>query len=371
MKIPPTKVVFSEDDRREILQRIDSALAVGYVAMGKNVQELEENFVAYTRSKYAVAVSSGSSALEIIMRTLGVREKEVLVPTNTFLATAVGVLFAGGRIRLVDTAPETFSVSLDELKRRFTKDTVGVIAVHIGGIITPEIENIRAWCDEKGLWLVEDAAHAHGSEWQGKRAGTFGLVGAYSFFATKVMTSGEGGMIVTDDEDLAKKMLLMRNHGKPDPWVSYHTHLGSNWRMSELNAILGLTQLKHLDEFIAWREKTAKLYTEWLQEMPELVPVLPPDRSSWYKYIVLLPKGIDRGTFKQKMKEQGVSLPGEVYEIPLHRQPVLKGMADGEFPLADDVCSRHICLPLYYGMTEDEAKFVFNTLKNVFKEVVK
>ena len=141
--------------------------------------------------------------------------------------------------------------------------------------------------------------------------------------------------------------------------------------MSELNAALGLTQLKRLDEFIAWRRKIADLYTEWLQEVPELTPVLPSARSSWYKYIVLLPRGMDRAILKQRMKEQGVSLSGEVYEIPLHRQPIFQEMADGEFLVAHDVCSRHICLPLYYGMTNDEASFVVNTLNNTLKEVVK
>ena len=363
MRIPPIKVVFPKEDRKEIIQRLDNALAIGYVAMGKNVQEFEEKFSSYIRSKHAIAVSSGSSALEIAMRALDVKDKEVLVPTNTFLATAAGVLLAGGRVRLVDVDPETFSVSLNELKRRVTNNSVGVIVVHVGGIITPEIENIKEWCDRKRLWLIEDAAHAHGSEWNGKRAGTFGLVGTYSFFATKVMTCGEGGMIVTDDEEFAKKVLLMRNHGKPEPWVSYHTHLGSNWRMSEVNAILGLIQLKRLDEFITWREKIVKKYTEMLEDVPDITLVLPQSRSSWYKYIVLLDKDIEKDKLKTEMKQRGVSLAGEVYDIPLHDQPIFKGISNGDFPIADDICRRHICLPLYYGMSEEEAAFVIKTLR--------
>jgi dTDP-4-amino-4,6-dideoxygalactose transaminase len=177
-------------------------------------------------------------------------------------------------------------------------------------------------------------------------------------------------MIVTDGDALAEQARLLRNHGKPQPWVSYHTQLGANWRMSELNAALGLTQLKRLDAFIAWRERVASLYTEGLHELRGLTPVLPPARSSWYKYIVLLPPGVDRARLKQRMKEQGVSLSGEVYEIPLHRQPIFQDVADGEFPVADDVCSRHICLPLYYGMTDDEAGFVVDTLTNTLEEVL-
>ena len=362
MKIPSVKVVFSKEDRKQILQRLDNSLVIGYVAMGKNVQEFEEKFSIYMRCKHAIAVNSGSSAIEIAMRILNVNDKEVLVPTNTFLATAAGVFFAGGRVRLVDVDPETFSVTLEELKRRVTNNTVGVVLVHVGGIITSDIENIKAWCDTKGLWLIEDSAHSHGSEWNGKRAGSFGLAGTYSFFATKVMTCGEGGMIVTENDDFANKVRLMRNHGKPEPWVSYHTYLGSNWRMSEMNAILGLIQLKRLDEFITWREKIAKQYTEMLDDISGVTLVLPQSRSSWYKYIVLLDPDIKRDKLKTEMKQRGVSLAGEVYGIPLHDQPIFKGITKGDFPKANDVCRRHICLPLYYGMTEKEAAFVVKAL---------
>jgi len=364
VKIPPLKVTFSNEDIQTILDRVQEVLSSGMLAQGKYVSEFEKQWADYVGAKHAVAVNSGSSAIEISMRIMSIQSKEVLVPDNTFAATAIGVLAAGGRVRLVDTDPQTFSVRLADLKDLRTSNTVGVIVVHIGGIVTAEIEAIRQWCDEQGLWLFEDCAHAHGSESGGRRAGTFGVAGAYSFFATKVMTTAEGGMIITGDDRLAEQARLLRNHGKPQPWVSYHTSIGYNCRMSELNAILGLSQLARLDEFIKWREKIAGLYTQLLRETPELTPIIPQSRSSWYKYIVLLPKGVSRTKIKQETKEQGVSLAGEVYELPLHRQPIFDGMNSAEFPVADDVCGRHICLPLYYGMTEDEARFVVETLQN-------
>jgi len=179
------------------------------------------------------------------------------------------------------------------------------------------------------------------------------------------MTTAEGGMVVTSDEELARRARLYRNHGKPEPWVSRHVEIASNWRMSELNAALGLVQLARLDDFIGWRERIAALYTQLLADMlPEATPVLPQGRSSWYKYIVLLPPGMERQPLKQAMKEDGVSLSGEIYELPLHRQPVFQGMEPDEaFPVANDVCARHICLPLYYGMTEDEATYVVSILQ--------
>ncbi len=369
MQIPPVKVVFLEEDRREILRRIEECLATGYVAQGENVQEFEETFARYVGVKHAVAVSSGGAAIEVAMRLLGVRDRDVLVPTNTFAATATGVLLAGGRVRLTDADPETFGVSLAALQAAVTPATVGVIVVHIGGIITPEIEAIRNWCDERGLWLFEDAAHAHGSSLNGKMAGQFGRAAAFSFYSTKVITSGEGGMLVTDDDELANRARGLRDYGKPDPWVSFHTEVGSNWRMSEFCAAVGVVHLQRLDEFIAWREKIANVYTEALRGVPGVTPVLPAGRSSWYKYIVLLPEGVRRESVTEMLKERGVRLSGGVYDTPLHRQPVFRGNAergvrDAEwgFPVADDICSRHICLPLYYGITEDEALYVVEML---------
>ena len=368
MKVSPLKIVFSEQDRQEILRRIDQALAQGQVAQGRNVKEFEESFARYVGVKHAVAVSSGGAAIEVAMRLFGVQGKEVLVPTNTFAATATGVLLAGGTVRFADAEPGTLCVSLKTLQAAATPQTAGVIVVHIGGIIPPDIEAIRAWCDSRKIWLFEDAAHAHGSELGGKRAGRFGQAGAYSFFATKVMTSGEGGMLVTDDDALAQRARGLRDYGKPDPWVSFHTEIGSNWRMAELCAAVGVVQLKRLDEFIAWREKTARFYQQALKEIPELTAVDPRGRSSWYKKILLLPAGVSRDEVKAALKERGVALPGGVYEVPLHRQPVFEKMAQGNFPAAEEVCSRHICLPLYYGMTEEEARYVIETLKSVLSE---
>lgn len=366
LQIPPLKVVFKDEDIQEILARMKEALSTGMLAQGKYVAEFERKWAEYVGVKHAVAVSSGSSAIEMVMRILGVQGREVLAPSNTFAATALGVMLAGGNIRLVDADPSTFSVGLGALRARRTANTVGVIIVHIGGAISPEVEAIRRWCDEQCLWLFEDCAHSHGSEFNGKRAGAFGIAGAYSFFATKVMTTAEGGAIVTDSDHLAEQVKLMRNHGKPDPWVSYHTQRGSNYRMSELNAILGLAQLKRLDEFIDWRASIANYYTQRLMDLPELTPVLPAARSSWYKYIVMLPAGVNRASLKRQMKENGISLSGEVYEIPLHQQPIFKELASDHFPEADDICRRHVCLPLYYGLTREEAGFVIDALARLY-----
>jgi dTDP-4-amino-4,6-dideoxygalactose transaminase len=357
VRIPPVKIEFSPADRAEIARRIDRCLATGQVAQGENVQEFEQEFARYAGVRHAVAVNSGGAAIEVAMRLLGVQGRDVLVPVNTFAASAGGVLLAGGRVRFVDVDRRTFGASLEGLQAAVTPETAGVMLVHIGGIITPEIEAIRDWCRARGLWLFEDAAHAHGSRHRGTAAGAFGIAGAYSFFATKVMTSGEGGMLVTDDDGLADRARGLRDYGKPDPWVSFHTQLGSNWRMPEFCAAVGVVHLRRLDEFVAWRDKIARVYAELLHAVADVEPVLPAGQSSWYKFIVLLPGWADRDRVKMAMKRRGVSLSGGVYEVPLHRQPVFQA-ATWAFPVADDVCARHVCLPLYFGMTDDEAATV-------------
>jgi len=367
VQVPPTRIEFSAEDRAEILRRIDECLSSGQVSQGRNVREFEDGFARFVGVRHAVAVSSGGAALEIGMRLLGVTGKDVLVPTNTFVATAGAVRMAGGRVRLVDADAKTFAVSRSALEAALTPETAGVVLVHVGGIVTPEADAIRQWCESRGLWLFEDAAHAHGSAIDGRMAGRLGLAAAYSFFATKVMTSGEGGMLVTDSDELAKRARGLRDYGKPEPWVSFHTELGSNWRMAEFCAAVGLVHLRRLPEFVQWRDRVAGQYTGWLRDVPEVTPILPVDRSSWYKYIVLLPAWADREKVKAAMKASGVSLAGGVYDVPLHRQPVFEGTG-GEFPVADDICRRHICLPIYFGMSDPEARYVIETLRRTIRD---
>lgn len=371
MRVPSLKIEFTAEERRWILERIDDSLASGQISQGKNVESLEKAFAEYVGAKHAIACNSGSSALEIVLRVLHVESQEVLVPTNTFVATATAVLFAGGSVRLVDADPSTFGVTLADIQNRVTERTAGVILVHIGGIITPQIEAIRQWCDEHGLWLLEDCAHAHGSFLDGRAAGRFGIAGCYSFFATKVVTAGEGGIIVTDDDHVAEAAILYRNHGKPEPWVSFHTQLGGNWRMSELTAPVALAQLRRLSYSVDVRQDLADMYTGRLKEcLPDVQLVLPNDRSSWYKYILLLPNTINRAQFKEALAQRGVGLQGEVYAIPLHMQPVMKPYVTQYdlFPHAERICSQHICLPIYTSLTQDDVEFVVDTLSGIIAQ---
>lgn len=365
--IPAVGVHFSNSDREEILSRIDRCLATGYVSQGANVEEFEANFASYMGTRHAVAVCSGGAALEAAMRALDVAGKEVLLPTNTFFATAAAVLAAGGRIKLVDIDAHTLAPSVESIARALGPDVAGLIVVHIGGIISHDLDELRKLCDRHRLWLFEDCAHAHGSELDGKRAGTFGIGGAYSMFSTKVITSGEGGIFLTNEDWLADQVRLLRDYGKPSRWISYSVQFGLNWRLNELAAIVGIAQLRRLDEFIDWRAKIAAIYDRELAADPILTRVRPSDRSSWYKYIVKLPGESAREPLKAYMRERGVAMPGGVYDLPLHRQPVFGDQFDGiEFPVADDFCARHICLPIYYGLEVEDARYVAQSLRAFF-----
>ena len=372
MKIPAAKIYFPEEDRKELLRQIDGILASGQLTLGKYTKEFEERFAAYVGTKYAVAVNSGTSALEISLRALNVKGHSVIVPTNTFFATPASVIHAGGEVIFADVT-ENLCIDPESVKKNIRKDTKGIIVVHIGGIVAPQIKEIKEICEDHGLFLIEDAAHAHGSTLDGKKAGSFGDAAAFSFYPTKVMTSGEGGMITTDDEKIYRRALVFRDQGKAGFYGNVHVEMGYNWRMSEIHAAIGLSQFARLEEFIEDRRRIAKVYDEELKKIDKVTPIkIPPNvKSNYYKYVALLDDGIDRADIKKELKEKySVNLSGEVYELPCHLQPIFKdlyGFKGGEFPVAEDICKRQICLPVFATMTEEQAKYVIDSLREVIK----
>ncbi|HEY6084056.1 MAG TPA: DegT/DnrJ/EryC1/StrS family aminotransferase, partial [Nitrospira sp.] len=221
---------------------------------------------------------------------------------------------------------------------------------------------------KKGLWLVEDAAHAHGSSYNKVRAGAFGVAGSFSFYPTKVMTSGEGGMIVTNDGRIAEEARIYRDQGKASFTVNAHVRMGYNWRMSEPHAIIGLKHLERLPAMIADRQRIAAIYDRELRTFKNLTTVAVPVEgvSNYYKYLVVLKERQDRKALKMVLREQhGVSLAGEVYEEPLHKQPVFTEYASGPLPVAEDYCARHLCLPVFSGMEDEDAHHVIQALRTV------
>jgi len=253
----------------------------------------------------------------------------------------------------------------------FAYNAAAVVAVHIGGLISPALPALVRLCQERGVHLVEDAAHAHGSALGGKSAGTFGVAGAFSFYPTKVMAGGEGGIIVTDDEAIVEAAHTYRDQGKGSFLANFHTRLGANWRMSEPHAAIVQSQLGRLDEFIAARQSLAKRYDAAIDDLGLRPLRIPADaHCNYYKYIAFLPDGIDRAVLKQTMRERfDVGLSGEVYDTPLHQQPVFEAFADRPLPGAEFIGARHICLPLYPSLTETDADYVVESLGTALTEM--
>ena len=376
LRVPPAQIHVPAEDRAAILAMIDEALTTGQLTLGKIGRELEASFAAMHGVKHAIAVNSGTSAIEIPLRALAaqgtdITGKRVLVPANTFFATAAGVIAAGAVPKFVDCDPATLAVDPESVRAAITPDTVGLVVVHIGGLVTPAIKELQSLCDEHGLFLFEDAAHAHGSSFGGQMAGTFGFAGSFSFYPTKVITSAEGGMIITDDDAVADEARTYRDQGKAGFTANVHTRLGYNWRMSEPHAAIGLKQLERLPEFIAHRQHIAAIYDDGLASLP-LTPVAIPDEAScnYYKYAAYLPDGVDRAALKKLLREQyGVGLSGEVYELPLNRQPVFEQWVDTDLPQAEHICARHICLPTSAVMTDEQATIVIESLDAALREL--
>ncbi len=367
-RVPAAKIEFLPEERAWIAERIQEVLASGQLTLGKYGAEFGAKFAALCGVRHGVAVNSGTSALEIILRSLGVEGKDVLVPTNTFFATAAAVVHAGGNPVLVDLDPESFAVRPEDVDKSITPGTAGLIVVHIGGIVSRRLPELVRLAERKGIWLVEDAAHAHGSSYAGTKAGAFGIAGSFSFYPTKVMTSGEGGMIVTNDSRIAEEAGIYRDQGKASFTVNAHVRMGYNWRMSEPHAIIGLRHLERLPAMIADRQKIARIYDDDLKRFQNLAPLRAPEHGvcNYYKYIAVLKGKRDRKELKSLLRERyGVGLAGEVYEEPLHRQPVFERYLTAPLPVSEDLCARHICLPIFSGMEEADAQHVIQALREV------
>lgn len=373
MKVPPVKIDFPPSDRKRILSDIENVIVSGRLTLGEYCKNFESMFSKFLDRKYGIAVNSGTSAIEIAIRCLNLKNKKIIVPTNTFYASAGAVVHAGAKVKFIDADEKTFSLDVDKVNELVDRNTNAVLVVHIGGIITPRIRELANLCKDLDIFLIEDAAHAHGSSYKNIKAGNFGKAAGFSFYPTKVITSGEGGMIVTDDPEIDEKSRIFRDQGKSGFLANYHVELGYNWRMSELHAILGIYQLKRLNEFIEKRRKIASIYDKKLRNMSgiKLLEIQRDVYCNYYKYIVMIDENIDRKKIKTLLKEKFNVFPGgEVYDTPCHLQPIFKKMCrhkEGDFPIAEYICKNHICLPVYPSMKTEEVDYVVESLKSVLE----
>jgi len=365
-EIMSSRPFFDNAGIEKILSDIRKTLKNGVLTDGPYVKKFEEAFAKYIGTAEAVALNSGTCSLEIALRYFDIRGREVVVPTNTFIASGNTVLFAGGKPILADIKEKTLCIDPDDVQKRITSKTKGIMVVHIAGLVCPEIYELKEICHDHGLFLIEDAAHAHGAMIDGKKAGSLGDAGSFSFYPTKVMTSCEGGMITTDDHKLAKIARSVRAHGI-DKETGQAVRLGYNWRMHELSAIVGLRQLEQLETFIKKREEIAMKYEKGLRRIKGVKPIFTPSniRNSYYKYPVLVDDEVDPVQLAAFMKSKFHINTGNVYYPPCHLHPLYKemfGYREGDLPVSERVLRRVITLPMHVQLTASEINRVLKGL---------
>jgi len=372
-KILFSKPYFTDEDIGEITSNIQKVLLSGWLTSGPNVRKLEEQFSKFIGTSYAVALNSCTAALHSVLLALDIKGgDEVIVPADTFVATANAALYVGARPVFADSDPETFNISLEDVQNKVSKRTKAIIAVHLGG--NPcDMKELGEMAEDYEITLIEDCAHAHGAKYKGSNCGTFGVAGAFSFYPTKIMTTGEGGMITTDQKDLAEKTMIIRNHGRAGYGPHEIVEMGYNYRLSDIHAVMGLTQLKRLDMFLKQRNVLAGIYRKGLK-ISWIKPqqVRDGNTSSYYAYIVKLTDNapITRDELVKRLNDHGV-MTSIVYH-PVHLQPLyvnLFGYQAPMLPVAEELGIRSFALPLYNGMSVDEANYVVEVAKNIGEEI--
>lgn len=367
-KVIVTARPFFDDEKiRSILSDIKTALKSGILTEGPYTKKFEEAFAAYIGTAEAVAMNSGTCTLEFLLRHFGVKSGEVIVPTNSFIASGNAVLFAGGKPVLADIKEETLCIDPDDAQKRITSKTKGIMVVHIAGLVCPEINYLKEICHDHGLFLIEDVAHSPGAMIDGKKAGSLGDGGSFSFFPTKVMTSGEGGMITTDDHKVASIARSMRSHGI-NKETGLFVRLGYNWCMDELSAIVGLHQLERLESFVKKRQEIAEKYDEGLRKISGVKPFFVPSniRHIYWKYPVYVDDEIDPVKLAALLKSRFHINTGTAYYPPIHLHPVYRemfGYKEGELPVSERVLKRVIALPMHVQLTELDLNRVLKGLE--------
>ena len=373
-RVPLSDVNFGPEEEAVVAAVIRS----GWLSMGEETQAFEAEFAAFVGAKHALAVTNGTAALHLACLAVGVEAgDEVIVPSLTFVATANAVRYTGATPVFADLESlEWLNISAEAIEAAITERTKAILVVHYGGYAC-DMEAINNLAYSHNIAVLEDAAHGVGASYNGRSLGTWGRVGCYSFFANKNMTTGEGGMLVTDEDGLAEKLRILRSHGMTTlTWDRYKGHastydvvdLGYNYRIDEMRSALGRVQLGRITEGNKQRGELVRLYRELLAELaPEVHVPFEEERglSSYYILPVLLPVGVEQERFMARMKEAGIQT--SIHYPPVHRfkiyeQDWLKRGAS--LPLTEAVAAREVTLPLYPTMTEEQVRWVVEVLAN-------
>jgi dTDP-4-amino-4,6-dideoxygalactose transaminase len=367
-KVPLADVVVPPED----IEAIVAAYRSGWLSMGPRTERFEEDFARYTGARHALAVANGTAALHLICAGVGLGPgDEVVVPSLTFVATVNAIAYTGARPVFADIAGRTEPwLSARAVAAAITPNTRAIMTMAYGGH-PGETEELRALAEGHGLTLLEDAAHAAGARLEGRHLGTFGAAGAFSFFSNKNLGIGEGGMVVTDDDDLAARMRLLRSHGMTTlTWDRHRGHasgydvvaLGFNYRIDEPRAALATRKLERLDEENARRAELDARYRSAIADIDGVEAALPPvegARSAHHLFTVVAGAGVDREDVRRKLAERGVQT--SVHYPPAHRFSIYSD-GDWDLPLTDAYGDATLTLPMFAHMTEEQQDLVVESL---------
>jgi perosamine synthetase len=341
-----------------------NVLRSGALRQGKQCDAFEEEFAAYVGAKHAVTCANGSAALHLAYMAFLRPGDEVLVPAFTFIATGSMVTAAGGRPVFCDIDPETFLIDLADAERRITPRTKAISPVHLFG--NPcAIDAVQAFAAHHNLRIVWDAAQAHGARYRGRDVGSFGDFVAYSFYPSKNMFVGEGGMTCTDNQEFEHRMRHMRSHGQTGKYL--HTMFGLNYRMTDVEAAIGRKQLERLESMLAARRRNAELLNEGLKAVPGIQPqrITPGGDHAWHQYCIRVDEstfGMDRDALAAKLHEEGIAT-GVHYPRGLNRQPIFQELyGDEPLPITDRLATQILALPVHHGLENGDITHIVDSV---------
>ncbi len=330
---------------------------------GPQARAFEEEFANYIGVKKAVSTSSGTTALWLIYDALGIKNgAEFIAPSHTFIATVTPAMHMGAKPIFADIDEETYTIDVDDAKRKITPKTKAIVAVHLYGH-PADIKPLKELAEDKGLYLIEDCAQAHGALYYGKKVGTFGDAAAFSFFPSKVITvGGDGGMAVTNNEEIGELISILHDQGRREKYT--HEYLGYNFRMSEILAAIGRVQLQHLEEWLNRRNEVARLYNELLEDV-----VLVPKTKEWarHAYYVYTIRARERDKLREHLKERGIAT-GLYYPIPVHLQPAItKLVPPVKLPVTEKIVDEILSLPMHPFLSEEDVQFIADKVKEFYR----
>ena len=378
MKIPMSSPDLNEADRQAVMDVINTPI----LSLGPKVLEFEQAFRQYTGAKHAIAVNSGTAGLHLCIRAAGIGAGDLVITTPfSFVASTNALLFENAIPVFVDIDPLTGNIDAAQvaeavkniekwLPRKLNTPRAALKAILPVDVFgqPAALDTLGGIAREHGLTMIEDSCEALGATYKGKQAGTFGDFGVFAFYPNKQMTTGEGGLIITDDDRADGLMRALRNQGRApgDTWLS-HTYLGYNYRLDEMSSALGVAQMKRLDEMLEKRKVVAEWYSDRLSEIPGIeVPLVTPEttRMSWFVYVIRLAKGIDRAGLAQRLEAHGV--PIRPYFLPIHLQPYMVerfGYREGDYPVTEDLGRRGVAVPFSGVMSEAQVEYVCQMLR--------